>query len=122
MHVAHGQTIAAEDRIRPRIEMNGEIGGTGLVALVARWDKSVLILSLKDELRDGRHAIAVKALDEIIEGGDSSTKEIEDGNNVTQAMKLRTDALGRDGLGYTFWALVAEEGLGRAFPQTKLTV
>ena len=36
-------------------------------------------------------------------------------------MKLRRDALGRDGLGYTCWALVVEEGLRHAFPETTLT-
>ena len=87
-----------------------------LTEWVAPSDKSILILCAKKEIHDGRHAMAIKALDKIIEGDDSTAKDVK------EAMKLRRDALGRDGLGYTCWALVAEEHLRRAFPETKLSV
>jgi hypothetical protein len=96
-----------------------ELSWRMLTEWVAVTDKSVQLLLAKKESLEGRYALAIKALDSLVENQEG--KDADGAQEKKEALDLRQTIL-KENLGYGCWAIIEEEKMRRAFPLTKLTL
>jgi hypothetical protein len=116
------EALIAALTTRARLDIDGDAGSAASDAswkLLTEWvapsDKTMHMLLAKKEVHDGRYAMAIKALNKVIDGDDSAAKDVK------EAMQLRQTIL-KERLGYDVWSIVEEEKMRRCFPSTKLTL